>query len=112
MADDEYRMPITGAIARGSHPGALGNPIVSFKLLWLTVLTLVVKHQTRAEVGSRLSRVRITSLEQSAADRVRSAAEHLVRLCSRLCPDLDSIGPLLGRSLIAVSQGPRWANPD
>lgn len=41
---------------------------------------------------------------EDASDRVRSAVEQLVRY-ARLYHPIDETGPLLGRSLIAVSQG-------
>jgi hypothetical protein len=41
---------------------------------------------------------------EDASDRVRSAVEQLVRY-ARLYHPIDETGPLLGRSLVAVTQG-------
>ena len=69
---------------------------------------LVVKNRNTGEVVSLIEVKYLTG--ESAADRVRSAAEQLVRY-ARGYADLDSIGPLLGRSLIAVSRGLDGLNP-
>lgn len=69
---------------------------------------LVVKDRNTGEVVSIIEVKYLTG--ESAADRVRSAAEQLVRY-ARGYDDLDNIGPLLGRSLIVVSQGLDGLNP-
>lgn len=69
---------------------------------------LVVRNRDTGEVVSLIEVKYLTG--ESAADRVRSAAMQLVRY-ARGYAELDKIGPLLGRSLIVVSQGLESLNP-
>ncbi|MGB3539117.1 MAG: hypothetical protein WBA42_13230 [Mesorhizobium sp.] len=60
---------------------------------------------TDMQTGAVIAIIEVKYLTgESAADRIRSAANQLVRY-ARGYGAIDEIGPLLGRSLIAVSQG-------
>lgn len=63
---------------------------------------LVVVDKDRERVAAIIEVKYLTA--EDAADRVRSAVGQLVRY-ARLYKSIDEIGPLLGRSLVAVSQG-------
>jgi hypothetical protein len=63
---------------------------------------LVVVDHERQRVAAVIEVKYLTA--EDASDRVRSAVAQLVRY-ARLYQPINEIGPLLGRSLVAVSQG-------